>query len=459
MSLDSYKQEANSNDTSTERLQELAGMNDELARLVAANPLADSILLQELVLKAKANKDMEMQRAIARNPNTPTQWLLGFAYLFPEEFFSNPAYHLSILANVNFTYSSSRKLLLGLVSATNAPESFLEFAADICERNIQLLRKDKYFSYRRNRLYDMLRDFDRGRYHNYEQIFIQVSNLEYYGVILASHPHTSAEIISKLAKHPTHKVRVLVASHHNITQNTLNLLICDRNLEVITAALANPKLDPLFKQQLAKLENPNLLAVDLSELANSNYTTIRVKVAQNHHVDASILSKLVNDKLIVRLAVAKHPKTSTEILTKFTTHPDRRLHLAVAQNPGASLDLLAKLATQPAVKGGFHCNPLNLAAMKSLLTQNPEAAIPFLEQCLKYPDQPSFSRFLVLMNPHIPSSFLAKHYKSWYWAERYAIAQNFSSDRNILQQLTQDSNCIVRATACETLNLTTAFMH
>ncbi len=135
MSLDSYKREASSNHTSTERLQELAGMNDELARLVAANPLADSILLQELVLKAKANKDMEMQRAIAQNPNAPTKCLLGLAYLFPEDFFSNPVYHLSILANVNFAYGSSKKLLLGLVSATNAPESFLEFAADICERN------------------------------------------------------------------------------------------------------------------------------------------------------------------------------------------------------------------------------------------------------------------------------------------------------------------------------------
>ncbi len=149
--------------------------------------------------------------------------------------------------------------------------------------------------------------------------------------------------------------------------------------------------------------------------------------------------------------LAKHPKTPTEILTKFTTHPDRRLHLAVAQNPGASLDLLTQLATQPAVKGGFYCNPLNLAAMKSLLNQNPEAAIPFLDQCLKYPDRASFSRFLVLMNPHIPSSFLAKYYKSWFWAERYAIAQNLSSDHNILRQLTQDSNRIVRAAAYETL--------
>lgn len=86
-----------------------------------------------------------------------------------------------------------------------------------------------------------------------------------------------------------------------------------------------------------------------------------------------------------------------------------------------------------------------------MLTQEPEAAIPLFDRCLKFPDRPSFSRFLVLMNPHIPSSFLARYYKSWFWAERYAIAQNPNTDRDICQQLTQDPNSIVRAAARDNL--------
>lgn len=311
----------------------------------------------------------------------------------------------------------------------------------------------KPIGWRRRRYYidNMLNDFNKGRYKEHSPILMKFSNLEYYGVILASNPTTSAQILSKLAQHPIQRVRVLVASHNNISQNSLSKLIENSNLEVRAAALANPKFDSMVKQQLVSLENPNLSSIDLLELANSEHTIIRAKVARHQNVDASILTKLADDKLIVRLAVAKHPKTPSNILTEFTRHPDRRLHLAVAQNVGAPKDLLIQLATQPAVRGGFYFNPVNLAAVKSLLAQEPDAAIPFLDRCLKFPDQPSFSRFLLLMNLHIPSSFLARYYKSWFWAERYAIAQNPNTDRNICQQLAQDPNCLVRAAAQKSL--------
>jgi hypothetical protein len=800
MLLDSLKQEATNHNTSPQRSRELAAINDELRRLVAANPLADSSLLGELAIQARTNKDVEMQRAIVSNPNTPRQWLIGLAHLFPEEFFSNPAYDLSILQNinsnpgydlstlqiVNFNLLLKSHLLLKLVCASNVPTSFLEFHAGICETNIKRIRNNKYFGHfsleqqygikylrmntgyvstsyfedfwewreililiashqntsrkkilelstsgedivaevaqlrldcpndditfwdqvalnkkpnlilfiprrlmfklaqlpeistnflkaasqleifsgilniianhpktpkevldklaknslpfiseaaklhinyageletgwrdlaeekidrsqlsiatdneekielrlwyagaidestlpylnqksvheytstllkiacsadtprtildnlenhprvsklitecitylkqreaivfdllprtllightklpnhstnqinpvitdldtlftklkdrywrkkvrcipipiynptihlrlldliqnyggsrnRRSYLRNMLEDFDRGRYKEDGVIFIRFSNLEYYGVILASDLSTSQQILSKLVEHPIQGVRVLLASHHNITQNSLDKLIDDRNPEVRAAALANPKLDSMLREQLASLENANLSSLDLGELANSEHTAVKTKVVRHPNVDGSILAKLADDKLIVKLAVAKHPKTPAEILTRFTEHPDRRLPLAVAQNPGAPKDLLIKLATQPAVRGGFNFNPLNLAAVKSLLTQEPEAAIPFLDRCLKFPDRPSFSRFLVLMNPHIPSSFLARYYKSWFWPERYAIAQNPNTHRDICQQLTQDPNSIVRAAARDNL--------
>ncbi|MEH1943243.1 MAG: hypothetical protein V7L01_23900 [Nostoc sp.] len=784
MSLDSLKQEATNHNTSPQRLRELAAINDELTRLVAANPLADSSLLGELAIQARTNKDVEMQRAIASNPNTPTKCLIGLAHLFPEEFFSNPAYDLSIWENVNFTHRFENKLLFKLVCASNATTSFLELAAGICETNIKRIRNDKYFGHfsleqqygikylrmsigyistfsfenfwqwreililiasnqntsrkkllglsisgedivaevaqlrldypndditfwdkvalnnkpnlilfiprrlmfklvqlpdistnflkaasqietfpgilniianhsktpkklldklaknslpfiaeaaklhinyageletgwrdlaeskidraqlsistdneeaielrlwyvgaihestlpylnqnlvdeytstlltilcsvntprsildnlenhpilsqlitecitflkqretiffdllplilpinntellnhaanktnpvvtnletlfakledrywwkkvryisiekanihvhliemmqgRRGRkkrgyyLQNMLIDFGEGRYKDHNPIFIRLYNLEYYGRILANDPRTSPQILSKLVEHPIQGVRVLVASHHNITQNSLDKLIDDRNPEVRAAALANPKLDSMLREQLASLENPNLSLLDLRELANSEHTAVRAKVVRHPNVDSSILAKLADDKLIVRLAVAKHPKTPAEILTRFTEHPDRKLPLAVAQNPGAPKDLLIQLATQPGGRGGFHFNPLNLAAVKSLLTQEPEAAIPFLDRCLKFPNRPSFSRFLVLMNPHIPSSFLARYYKSWFWPERYAIAQNPNTHRDICQQLTQDPNSIVRAAARDNL--------
>jgi|GEM_PF-5783795 len=777
------KQEAANKNTSQQRLRELTTMNDDLATLVAANPFADPSLLEELARKAIANKNREVQRAIASNPNTPTKWLIGLASLFPEEFFNNPAYNLQILENINYNHLFEQKSLLILACASNAPTPFLEFAAGICEKNIKRLRDDKYFedfplerqhkinikrlqnirglwgcgysfenfwkwratliviashrnnsrkkllylsksnedvvaqvaqlrldcldndihfwdnvaSYkepnlfvfiprklifnllelpdistkilkaasqlqespgvlniianhrktpknvlnqlaenslsfvaeaaklhinyageietewreqaeikigrtqlpqlndneegielrlwhagaihestlpylnqksiyettntllkivctdaskatldilrnnpniseivsesinyleqkekiffdslprilpiddtkifnnfaanqmnpvapdfntlclklndkswykkerfipiknpsiyvclvdliqrkigsraRRYYLNNMLIDFERDRYKNHDAMFFRVGNLEYYGIVLASHPGTSTQILAKLVEHPSREVRALVANHNNINQNSLSKLIDDRHPEVRAAALVNPKLDSTLKEQLASLENPHLSSLDLLELINSQHTLVRLKVTRHRHVDGSILVKLANDKLIVRLAVARHPKTPADILIKFTQHSDQRLHLAVAQNIGAPKDLLMKLATQPALPSGFHFNPLNLAAVKSLLTQEPDAALPLLDRCLKFPDKPSFARFLVLMNPHIPNSFLARYYKSWFWPERYAIAQNPNTDKEIRQQLTQDPNKIVRAAA------------
>ncbi|MBN3950525.1 MAG: hypothetical protein V7K14_24340 [Nostoc sp.] len=80
MSLDSLKQEATNHNTSPQRLRELAAINDELRRLVAANPLADSSLLGELASQARTNKDVEMQRAISLPQNLllqPPQLLIN----------------------------------------------------------------------------------------------------------------------------------------------------------------------------------------------------------------------------------------------------------------------------------------------------------------------------------------------------------------------------------------------
>ncbi|WP_414512548.1 hypothetical protein [Nostoc sp. PCC 9305] len=546
MSLDSLKQEAKNHNTSPQRLRELAAINDELTRLVAANPLAESSLLGELAIQARTNKDVEMQRAIASNPNTPTQWLIRLAYLFPEEFFSNPAYDLSILQNDNFADRFGKKLLLKLICASNAPTSFLEFAAGICETNLKIVIAS-HQNTSRKKLFELstsgkdiiaevaqlrldcpnddITFWDKVALNKKQNLILfiphrlmfklvqlpeistnflkaasQLETLPEILNIIANHPKTPKELLDKLAKNSLHFIAeaaklhinyageletgwrdlakskmnrsqlptlnkndnrielrlqyagaIYVASHHNITQNSLDKLIDDRSPEARAAALANPKLDSMLREQLASLENPNLSLLDLRELANSEHTAVRAKVVRHPNVDGSILAKLADDKLIVKLAVAKHPKTPAEILTRFTEHQDRRLPLAVAQNPGAPKDLLIQLATQPAVRGGFYFNPLNLAAVKSLLTQEPEAAIPFLDRCLKFPDRPSFSRFLVLMNPHIPSSFLARYYKSWFWPERYAIAQNPNTDRDICQQLTQDPNRIVRAAARDNL--------
>lgn len=204
---------------------------------------------------------------------------------------------------------------------------------------VDLIQKSMRSRTRKYRLQEILNNFDKGRYNDYYLLQTNFSNLEYYGVVLANYPDTSPRVLSELAEHPIAGVRVLVASHHNITQNSLTKLISDRTPEVRAAVLANPKLDLTFKAQLASLKDPNLSHADLLKLSNNKYSAIKAKVAQHPSVDESILAELADDKLVVKLAVAKNPKTPGDILIKYTQYPEQKLHLAVAQNSGAPIDL------------------------------------------------------------------------------------------------------------------------
>ncbi|MEH2045289.1 variant leucine-rich repeat-containing protein [Nostoc sp.] len=298
MSLDSLKQEAKNHNTSPQRLRELAAINDELTRLVAANPHADSSLLGELAIQARTNKDVEMQRAIASNPNTPTQWLIGLAHLFPEEFFSNPAYDssilqnintdpaydLSTLQNVNFNLLLKSHLLLKLVCASNVPTSFLEFAAGICETNIKRIRNNKYFEH--------------------------FSLEQQYGIKYLR-MNTGWSYFEDFWE--WREILIIIASHYNISIK--KLLELSTSGEDIVAEFAQLRLDCpnddiIFWDQVALNKKPNLilfiprrLMFKLAQLPE--ISTNFLKAASQLETFSGILNIIVN-----------HPKTPKEVLDK-----------------------------------------------------------------------------------------------------------------------------------------------
>ncbi|NEP80476.1 MAG: hypothetical protein F6K39_21285 [Okeania sp. SIO3B3] len=58
-----------------------------------------------------------------------------------------------------------------------------------------------------------------------------------------------------------------------------------------------------------------------------------------------------------------------------------------------------------------------------------------------------FVRFVTLMHPLTPVDNITEGCQSLFWQERYAVADNPSTPGEIRQQLTNDSNRIVRGTA------------
>ena len=114
-------EEAVSENTSGDRLKELAALNNELAEIVASNVAAPPGLLTELV----SYTSKAVRKAVTSNPNTPIKTLFKLGEHFPQELLDNPAFELLYLDNSNFVINIPIQLLLILIQYQNTPTFIL----------------------------------------------------------------------------------------------------------------------------------------------------------------------------------------------------------------------------------------------------------------------------------------------------------------------------------------------
>ncbi len=82
---------------------------------------------------------------------------------------------------------------------------------------------------------------------------------------------------------------------------------------------------------------------------------------------------------------------------------------------------------------------LRIAATKTIAQNYPEITGNILAQLVES-REPSVAKMYLLLHPIAPSEFLAQHFRSSFWLERYAVAQNPNTSSNIRQYLIQDGN-------------------
>ena len=210
------------------------------------------------------------------------------------------------------------------------------------------------------------------------------------------------------------------------------------------------------------------------------YTSLRVRaaIAQNPNVPIKLLKNLIeDDEYEIYLAAAKNPNTPIEIFQQLSQHNSSDIRIAVAQNPNTTLELLEILAKEndTSIRAAVLINPkLPLHLFEKLYSEISELlyyltyedfetlverfsidkpefnTFAFHHRDRVYTSQgilPSFRRFVLLLHPQIPVNLLEKHKHSLQWRERYAITQNPSTPTEILQQLAEDANCVVRTAA------------
>jgi hypothetical protein len=107
-------------------LDELAGRYPALDRAVADSEQTDSKVLKLLA----GSKDRHVLRAVARNPNTPSETLLALAPDFPRPFFCNPAFDWMMLEDPDRIFKMGRGVIRKILRVKDCPASMIQWAVD-----------------------------------------------------------------------------------------------------------------------------------------------------------------------------------------------------------------------------------------------------------------------------------------------------------------------------------------
>lgn len=407
---DRLQQEASQENTSGDRLEEIANVSVELARLVANNLATPPKLLTKL----STSEDFCTRRNVATNPNTPSEILIRLANEFPDEFFANPILNLLTLEYPKFFEELIPfNTLISLIQSESASDYFLRAV-----EKLMLNFSENSINFPRNRSKKAQDE------HNHA--------VREFLLIMIKNPRISANFIQKLLSHPDSfilenvELRIInseeftgswkekaqkLIPHTQIAKDryfvTLKELekipyICDAPFlkrlrgEEITEPLA-PYLSSKTNDKhiyLSRLLEEVLTEywADQSNEENKKMGYLNSNNARNSQVLLKVLKER-NSGGNEQENLASDPKTPREILAKLALVKDPEVREKVARNPQTPIKILEKLAKDED------------EWVRRSITENPKAPSQLLEELSKNVDFWIYHALVV--NPNTPSSTLA----------------------------------------------------
>jgi hypothetical protein len=373
--LSELRQEAASEDTSPQRLEELSKINIELARVVAQNANAAPDLLQYF----SRSLDNIIRKNVAGNPNTPTEMLLELGAEFPQKLLDNPVFSLLLLENPNFVADMPLVTLQNLLILDEVPPQFLELATshDDVEVLLTIAMNPKTpktallaLTQIQNievaqaaRLHVTLAGEMQYGWNEAAIAAMQTTNLprdrqsEMYlwaiGAVpeyllktldaevrlhIAESLNTSEQVLEILATDSYSRVRAYVAQNPRTPINIVEDLMGDVS-DIVREAVAFHPLTPLtlhqqFQLQLEATENPVTSEDILRQLSTSQWMRIRLGIAAHSNTPGDVLLRLASDEdVMVRKAVALNVNSSAEALEQLATENDAWIAKIIAAHP------------------------------------------------------------------------------------------------------------------------------
>jgi Leucine rich repeat variant len=261
-----------------------------------------------------------------------------------------------------------------------------------------------------------------------------ITSDEYVLTTLVRNQSLSIEVLAKLASNPNPNVASAIANNSKMTQELWEKLAQHTEVRIrqsIAAALNTPV---------------NILEI----LATDSDKDVRTKVATNNNVTGSILQLLAQDEdPSVRTVVANNRNTSAEILEQLASDKKVEVRRAVAQHPNTPLSIRESLSNLMLQSTRTQQISPSLGGLSRLYNPRTDDLPTILTEYAQ--SENTFVRLVTLMHPLAPENILKRAAQSVSWLERYGVAENPATSTEIKQQLTLDSNRIVRAVAMRNL--------
>ena len=485
--------EAESENTSGDRLKELVALDDNLAEIVASNITAPSDLLIELA--SLTNK--AVIKAVVSNPNTPVETLLKLGEYFPQELLDNPILDILYLENPNFIKNIPWTTLYALLQKENVQTLLLNHIKESYQNNMvmEALKMHVVFAGEMNQGWHEIasKNANCANLSFYYPQFLQRLDLDFlsylvefvpkkilddttFRMVLARNCKTST-ILEELAGDRHTSTKTNVAGNRNTPANVLRELADYSVVETREAVARNESASADALQKLAKDKTDKIREAvagnektplnTLKKLATDNNEEIREIVARNWSTPASLLNQLATDKAIeVRQEVAYSPNVSVNTLKQLAVDNNDKVRKSVAGNWDTPLYLLEQLATDKssevrknvARNGNTPTHTLDKLArdkdstVRAGVAGNPNIPLFISERLSNDLDSQVREAFVGFWNQNPPIEILQELVTHPDELIRRKVAYSHKSPLNILEALATDKNYWVRETVAGNKN-------
>lgn len=433
---DQLQQEASQENTSGDRLEEIANISVELARLVANNLATPPKLLTKL----SRSQDFLTRRNVATNANTPSEILIKLAQEFPDEFFGNPVLNLITLEYPKFFEIIPINTLIRLSQSEAASDYFLRAV-----ENLMLTFSENSIT--------------SPNYHTDEHHNAVIELL----LIMIKNPRTSVDFIKKMLSNSDsfiqENVQLHIVNSGEITGNWKEKVqrliprtkiknqyfVTLKQLKRLKTISGSPFLKILSFQEITEPLTPYLSSkVDEKYTDSSRWLQeICIEYLEEEENDPLKQRNTINDRnSAVLLKVLKerdsgrnqqenlaiNPKTPREILAKLALVKDPEVREKVARNPQTPVKILEKLAKD------------ENEWVRRCITENPKAPSHILEELSKNADFWIYHALVV--NPNTPSSTLAYLASFNDWELNQKILIHPHTDLSVLLKILKENESL-----------------